>query len=192
MQPDVSIELIAMLSIIACFLAITTFRFGRLSLRPLYDARLSPSPPTQFMLTDIYALLGQVMFAGLLLRTFQGDGYGADRFKPIWAAIITSLLVFWWIVGVRWLSQAGVQHAMRRLEVLAIAVPAAFGGPLAFLFLMIFVFIADGPQIRNPNVPLTVAEHFRMWTLIGGVLVIFYMYFSGCAKIAERSLQSRD
>ena len=174
----------------ACFVTITSFRFGRLSLRPLYDARLSPSPPTQFMLSDIYALLGQVMFAGVLLRTIQGGADGIDQFTLIQAAIVTPLLVFWWIVGVRWLSQAGVRNALRRLEVLVIAVPSAFGGPLAFLLIMISVF--NGPRILGPNDPAAQAAQVRVWMLLGGGVAIFYMYFIGCAKIALRSLRSRD
>ena len=189
MQPTVSFELIAMLALLACFVAITSFRFGRLPLKPLYDARQIPPPPTQFMLTDFYALLGQIMFAGLLLRAIQGDVDTVNRFTLIQTSIITPLLVFWWVIGVRWLSQAGVRDALLRLEVLLIAVPPAFGGPLALLLIMISAF--NGPRILGPTDPAAQAEHVRVLILLGSAAVIFYMYLSGCEKIASRSLRSR-
>jgi len=192
MQPILNIEFLAMLATLGLFVGITSFMFGRLPLKPLLDAHRNPLRPTQFLLTDIYALLVQVMIAGFLITKLQGDENGADRFKLTQAALITPLLVFWWFIGVRWLSRAGVQKVLRRLEVLLVAVPFAFGGPLAFLIIMIVLFTQNDAQIRNPNDPVTLAERFRVWMLLSATLAILYMYFSGCAQLVERALRSRD
>ena len=192
MQPTLTIELAAMLAALGVFLGITSFMFGRLPLKLLVDARRNPALPTQFMLTDIYALLGQVMFTGLLISKLQGDGNGTDRFKLTQAALVTPLLVFWWSIGVRWLSQAGVQHVLRRLEVLLVAIPSAFGGPLAFLVILIALFTKNDVEIHNPNDPVTLSERFRVCMLLSGALAILYMYFGGCTGLVERALRSRD
>ena len=141
-----------------------SYYLGRVLLRPLVE---KDGPPRfQFLITDIYALIAQFMLAGTILT---GDSTGSERNDRIAMMIgVWVVLAWWWWLGVRRLSRAGVFHAWRRVVFLIVAVPFAFGN---FFFLLL-------PVALNPR-----GENTNMLFLIT-LMLVFFMVFSGCRKLA--------
>lgn len=193
MDTTLSLDFVIMLVPIVLFLGAVSTLLGRLPLAPLRLARLDPLPQIQYLMTDVYVLLAQEMVVGLFINVFQPSSYGAERFRITQAMMITPLLAWWWWLGIKWLSQAGIKSTIRRAEVLILAIPAAFGGPLLIVPVAIKLYFSYlKPQVEYiPPTEGTLLSKGIPWALALMVVFLFYMFFFGCNSIILRALSTR-
>lgn len=124
-----------MLEIIAI---VTLFILGSLEgyfmLGTLRRSAMEPRPPVQFRTAEILLLSVEIGVFGAMM------GLNFDLVRAIAFGLVALSLSTWWLMGVRWLSHAGVKKASTRLWMLAVAVPLAFG----FVPGMIVLFLSLG------------------------------------------------
>ena len=165
--------ILIVLPIVLPIFLLVSYYLGRLLLRPL--AEQSPAPPrVQFLITDMYALIAQLMLIGSLIFGGSESGVRDKRLLVMFGA--WAVLGWWWWLGVRRLSRAGIFHAWRRAVFLAIAVPFAFGN--FFLLVLLIPFAEDSSALKI--------------RFLGLLLVILFMSFSGCRRLAEWAAAAKE
>lgn len=162
---------------LAVFIAVSYY-MGRAILRPLVECEL-PGAHVQFRITDMYVLLAQFMLLGTIVI---GQDVGGDPVEkiavlvPVWA-----ILGWWWWMGVRRLSCAGVNDNRKRAAILGLAVPFAFGNYFLLLLLIPLGQRMSGSVDNNPIFSIL---------FLAILLLSLYMVFSGCRRLAEWAVGS--
>jgi hypothetical protein len=165
------------LPVLALFMAISYY-LGRAILRPLVESEV-PGAHVQFRITDIYVLIAQFMVFGTIM---VGQNVAGDQSEKLLALIpIWAILSWWWWMGVRRLSRAGITDNRRRAVILGLAVPFAFGNYFLLLLLIPLASRMDGSAESNP----VFSSLF-----LALLLLSLYMVFSGCRKMAEWAVAS--
>lgn len=189
---SVSVPVIGLLIFVPIAIFIT-YLPGRLILSPLKCAAQNPRPHVQFRMIEILMLTAQVGVIGALLTA------GPKSAEAIFIFVLaTAALLTWWLLGVRWLSHAGVTVQSARLLTLAIAVPLAFGVLPGLLVLMGF------PMAVSSNGTTTI--HFLSWqfpmsdaaaqtlmrVMLGSTVVVLLGHIPLCRWIVRRALRTRE
>jgi len=165
---------------------------GRFILAPLRKNALNPKPRVQFRMAEILLLTAQAGIAGMLLTGGSNNPEGVVVF-----VLATIFLGAWWLLGVRWLSHAGVTVPSARLWTLAIAVPLAFGTLPGFLILLSMpVAVSSGGATtmhflwwQVPMTDATAATIFRVVQI--STLVVLFGHIPLCRWIVRRALRTR-
>jgi len=153
------------------FIAVSYY-LGRAILRPLVEFEVTGAH-VQFRITDMSVLLAQFMVLGTIV--IGQDTHGDPVEKVAMLAPVWGLLAWWWWMGVRRLSRAGVTDNRKRAAILGIAVPFAFGN---YFLLLLLIPLAER---------ISGVEKSSLFSILFLALLIFslYMVFSGCRKMAE-------
>ena len=147
-----------------------SYFLGRAILNPLKESRAQPVSGTQFRITDFYVLLLQLGGAGLLV---MGKGKESDQDQNLLILIVSwATLIFWWWLGIRRLSHAGILDVQARAVVLGLAVPFAYGNFL--LPALCCALVADG---------MFDSEVFFKLVFVTSFLLVLFMVFSGCRSL---------
>lgn len=165
---------------------------GRLILAPLKKAALDPRPRLQFRMAEILLLTVQIGVIGALLTAGTQSAEAYFLF-----VVVLSFLVMWWLLGVRWLSHAGVDQSSARLWTLAVAVPLAFG-VLPGLLVMMGMAAAVSSNgtttfyFMSWQFPMTEAEAATVFRVIRiSTLIGVLGHVPLCRWIVRRALRTR-
>ena len=155
-----------------------SYYLGRAIFQPLVSARPAKARRTQFLITDIYVLIAQLMAMGALLA---GDGIDSDHPEKLVSMLLSWLLLgWWWWMGVGHLSRAEIMGSWPRAVILGAAVPFAFGN-----FLLLFMLIPV-----TQRMPILDTHSFLLLLFTALFLLILFMLFSGCKKLLSWAIAS--